>query len=168
VREWTLPLVIDADGLGLLGTEAPALLNGAAGPRVLTPHPGEMGRLVSLSTAEIAADRLGVARRLAAASGAIVVLKGARTVIATAAGEAFINPTADPALGTAGSGDVLTGVTVGLLAQGLSPIDAARAAVFVHGAAADEAKRAVGSRLIMAGDLPLAIARVLERMVSAG
>jgi hydroxyethylthiazole kinase-like uncharacterized protein yjeF len=168
VREWTLPLVIDADGLSLLGTEAPALLNGAAGPRVLTPHPGEMGRLVSLSTAEIAADRLGVARRLAAASGAIVVLKGARTVIATPAGEAFINPTADPALGTAGSGDVLTGVTVGLLAQGLSPIDAARAAVFVHGAAADEAKRAVGSRLIMAGDLPLAIARVLERMVSAG
>jgi NAD(P)H-hydrate epimerase len=161
-REWTLPLVIDADGLSLLGTEAAAVLNGAAGPRVLTPHPGEMARLIGRPTSDIAADRLGVARGLAQASGAVVVLKGARTVVATPGGEAFINPTADPALGTAGSGDVLTGVIVGLLAQGLSPIDAARAAVFVHGAAADEARRALGSRLLVAGDLPVAIARVIE------
>jgi NAD(P)H-hydrate epimerase len=163
--ELTLPLVIDADGLSLLATDVAAALKGAAAPRVLTPHPGEMARLTGLSTAQIAGDRLGVARRLAAECGVVVVLKGARTVVADPSGEAFINPTADPALGTAGSGDVLTGVILGLLAQGLSARDAAICGVFIHGAAAAEAKRAVASRFIVAGDLPLAVARELERLL---
>jgi hydroxyethylthiazole kinase-like uncharacterized protein yjeF len=166
-REIPLPLVIDADGLNLLGTEAAAVLERAAGPRVLTPHPGEMARLLGIETAAVSANRMGVARQLSAASGSIVVLKGARTVIATPAGEAFVNPTADPALGTAGSGDVLTGVITGLLAQGLSALDAARAGVFVHGAAAAVAREELGTRNLAAGDLPLAIARVIERLLES-
>jgi hydroxyethylthiazole kinase-like uncharacterized protein yjeF len=160
--ELPLPLVIDADGLTLLAGEAGKLLAGAAAPRVLTPHPGEMARLTGLDTVAVQRDRLGVARALAAASGAVVVLKGARTIVAAPDGEAYINPAADPSLGTAGSGDVLTGVITGLLAQGLAPLDAARAGVFVHGEAAAEARRQLGSRNLMAGDLPDAIARVLE------
>jgi ADP-dependent NAD(P)H-hydrate dehydratase / NAD(P)H-hydrate epimerase len=164
-REMPVPLVIDADGLNLLGTDAAAVLKTAAGPRVLTPHPGEMARLLGIDTAAVTADRLGVARKLAADSRAIVVLKGARTVVATPRGEAFVNPTADPALGTAGSGDVLTGVITGLLAQGVPPLDAALAGVFVHGAAAAVARQELGTRNLTAGDLPLAVARSIERLL---
>lgn len=161
--ELPLPLVIDADGLNLLGTEAPAVLRGAPGPRVLTPHPGEMGRLVALPSAEVQRDRLAVARRLAAETDAVVVLKGARTIVAAPDGTASINPAADPALATAGSGDVLTGVVGALLAQGVGPYDAARAAVFVHGEAAVLAAEALGARTIVATDLLDSVARAFER-----
>ena len=109
------PMVIDADALNALGTEAPKILSGAPAPRVLTPHPGEMGRLLGISIAEVQSDRLAHARALAAATGAIVVLKGARTIVAAPDGQAYINPIACSALATAGSGDVLTGVTGALL-----------------------------------------------------
>lgn len=158
-----VPVVVDADALNLLGTEAPRLLTGAAAPRVLTPHPGEMARLVGGTTAQVQGDRLGQARRLAAATGAVVVLKGARTIVAVADGTAFINPTANPSLGTAGSGDVLAGAIGALLAQGLPAAQAACAAVFLHGAAADQATAALGTRLLVAGDLPDALARVFEQ-----
>jgi NAD(P)H-hydrate epimerase len=134
---------------------------------VLTPHPGEMARLCGSSVAAIAADRVGVSRRLAGATGAVVVLKGARTIIAAPNGELFVNPTADPALGTAGSGDVLTGIITGFLCQGCSALDAARNGVFVHGLAADEARSVMGTSLLTAGDLPLAAARVIERLHNA-
>jgi hydroxyethylthiazole kinase-like uncharacterized protein yjeF len=160
--ELPLPLVVDADALNLLGTEAAALLARAPAPRVVTPHPGEMARLVGASTGEVQRDRLGHARRLAAAANAVVVLKGARTVVAAPDGSAFVNPAANPSLGTAGSGDVLTGLIGALLAQGLSALDAARAGVHVHGLAAEEAARALGTGNLIAGDLPVAIARVLE------
>ena len=168
VAELPLPLVVDADGLNLLGTEAAALARGAAAPRVLTPHPGEMARLVGATTAEVQADRLGQARRLAAAANAVVVLKGARTVIAAPDGTAHINPAANPSLGTAGSGDVLTGVIAALLGQGLPALDAARAGVHLHGLAADEAAATLRTRHLIAGDLPEAIARVLDAQLGAG
>jgi NAD(P)H-hydrate epimerase len=168
VRELPLPLVVDADGLNLLGTEAAALARAAPAPRVFTPHPGEMARLVGATTAEVQADRLGQARRLAAAAGAVVVLKGARTVIAAPDGGAHVNPAANPSLGTAGSGDVLTGVIVALCGQGLPALDAARAGVHLHGLAADDAARVLGSRHLVAGDLPEAIARVSEVQLRAG
>jgi NAD(P)H-hydrate epimerase len=167
-RELPLPLVIDADGLNLLGPDGVAELGGAPAPRLLTPHPGEMARLTRLSTEAVQADRLGVARKLARASGAVVVLKGARTVIALPDGTGFVNPAADPALGTAGSGDVLTGVLGGLLAQGLPAADAARAGVYAHGRAARVARQRAGTRNLIAGDLPEAIARVLEQLIRAG
>jgi NAD(P)H-hydrate epimerase len=160
--ELPLPLVIDADALNLLGPEAAALCKGASAARVLTPHPGEMARLAGVSTAEVQGDRLGHARRLAAASGAVVVLKGARTIVAAPDGTAHVNPAATSSLGTAGSGDVLTGVIAALACQGLAALDAARVGVHIHGLAAHEAARALGSRNLIAGDLPEAIARVVE------
>ncbi len=162
--ELPLPLVIDADGLNHLASEAPAWLARAPAARVLTPHPGEMARLLGTSTEAVQSDRLGVARRLAAATGAVVVLKGARSVIALADGRAWLNPAADPSLGTAGSGDVLTGVIAALLAQRLPAAEAALLGVFVHGESAAEARAALGLRHLVAGDLPEAVARVLARL----
>jgi NAD(P)H-hydrate epimerase len=162
VAELPLPMVVDADGLNLLGTEAASFVARAQSPRVLTPHPGEMARLRGCTIAEIQKDRLGAARHLAAAANAVVVLKGARTIIATPDGTAFVNPTANPALGTAGSGDVLSGAIASLLAQGLDAKDAAVAGVFLHGMAADVATRALGGSHLMASDLPDAIARACE------
>jgi NAD(P)H-hydrate epimerase len=166
VAELSLPLVVDADALNLLGQDAAQIASFAPAARIFTPHPGEMARLCGLPIAEIAKDRLGHARQLAKQSRAVVILKGARTVIAMPDGTAFINPAANPSLGTAGSGDVLTGVIASLLAQGLPPADAACAGVFVHGQSADVAIAALGSHNLMASDLPDAIARTLEKLRS--
>jgi NAD(P)H-hydrate epimerase len=162
VGELPLPLVVDADALNLLGADAATVARGAPGARVLTPHPGEMARLCGISTAEVQADRLGHARRLAEASRAVVVLKGARTVVAEPDGTAHVDPAANPALGTAGSGDVLTGVIAALCCQGLAAADAARVGVHLHGLAADQAIAALGTRHLVAGDLPEGVARALE------
>jgi NAD(P)H-hydrate epimerase len=166
VAELPIPLVVDADALNLLGEDVSHVASSAHAVRILTPHPGEMARLCGLPVSEIVKDRLGHARRLAERSRAVVVLKGARTVIALSDGTAHINPTANPALGTAGSGDVLTGVIASLLAQGLQAADAACAGVFVHGESAETAIRTLGSHNLMAGDLPDAIARTLEGLRS--
>ena len=166
VAELPIPLVVDADALNLLGEDAARVAVSAHAARILTPHPGEMARLCGLPIAEIMKDRLGHARRLAERSRAVVVLKGARTVIASPEGTAHINPTANAALGTAGSGDVLTGVIASLLAQGLAAPDAACAGVFVPGESAENAIRTLGSHNLMAGDLPDAIARTLEGLRS--
>jgi hydroxyethylthiazole kinase-like uncharacterized protein yjeF len=165
--ELPVPLVLDADALNLLGADAAAACKRAPAARVLTPHPGEMARLTGRTTAEVQRDRLGTARRLATSSSAIVILKGARTVIAQPDETAYVNPAADPALGTAGSGDVLSGVLAGLLAQGLGASAAAQLGVFAHGRAGQEAAALQGSRHILAGDLPEAVARVLERLTVA-
>jgi NAD(P)H-hydrate epimerase len=163
----TRPMVLDADALNALGTAAPAVLAPAPAPRVLTPHPAEMGRLTGLSTADVQADRLGVARRLAAATGAIVVLKGARTVIAAPDGRAFVSPIACAALATAGSGDVLCGMVGALLAGGAEPLAAAQVAVFVHGLAGEALSVDLGDG-VAAGDLPIAIASVIARLQHRG
>src|SRR5207302_5654525 len=117
------PIVVDADGLGALAGSIERLAT-AKGPRVLTPHPGEMARLLGMETAEVQADRIAAARSLAARTGAMVALKGARTVIATPRGTIYLNPTGNPALAVGGTGDVLTGLCGALLAQGLAPLDA--------------------------------------------
>jgi hydroxyethylthiazole kinase-like uncharacterized protein yjeF len=156
-----VPMVLDADALNLLGTEIGRVLSITNAPRILTPHPGEMSRLTGRRIDEIQADRLGMARELAARAKAVVVLKGARTLVAAPDGTVYINPTATGALATAGSGDVLTGVIGALLAQGLEPIAAARASVFIHGAAGEAVAARLGSGL-NAGDLPDAIASVIH------
>jgi len=156
-----VPMVLDADALNLLGTEIVRVLNITPAPRILTPHPGEMARITGRRIDEIEADRLGVARDLAIRTKAVVVLKGARTLVAAPDGTVYVNPTATGALATAGSGDVLTGLIGALLAQGMAPVAAACAGVFIHGAAGE----AVGARLgsgLMAGDLPDAIAAVIQ------
>ena len=161
------PMVLDADALNALGADAPSVLAPAPAARVLTPHPAEMGRLTGLSTADVQADRLGVARRLAAGARAIVVLKGARTVIAAPDGRAFVSPIACAALATAGSGDVLCGVVGALLAGGAEPLAAAQMAVFVHGAAGEALSVDLGDG-VAAGDLPLAIASAIARLQHRG
>jgi hydroxyethylthiazole kinase-like uncharacterized protein yjeF len=163
----TRPMVLDADALNALGTDAPSVLAPAPAPRVLTPHPAEMGRLTGLSTAAVQADRPGVARRLAEAAGAIVVLKGARTVIAAPDGRVFVSPIACAALATAGSGDVLCGVIGALLAGGADALSAAQIAVFVHGLAGEALAIELGDG-VAAGDLPIAIASVIARLQHRG
>jgi NAD(P)H-hydrate epimerase len=159
----TLPMVIDADGLNALGTEATEILSHAPARRVLTPHPGEMGRLLGISTADVQSDRLDRARSLATGSNAVVVLKGAHTIVAAPSGQVFVNPAATSALATAGSGDVLTGVIGALLARGLDALTAAQVGVYVHGAAGEGLAPRLGDG-VLAGDLPLAIAEVMARL----
>lgn len=153
VTESEQPMVIDADGLNCIG-EKFSLIKERKAPTIVTPHPGEMARLTGQTSADIQKDRIGAAISYANKSGAIVVLKGAGTVIATPEGEVYINPTGNNGLATAGAGDVLAGIIAGLLAQGVTPIAAAFAGVYIHGALADE-YRDQGSdpRSLIAGDL---------------
>jgi hydroxyethylthiazole kinase-like uncharacterized protein yjeF len=145
VRDCPLPMVVDADGLNSLAAVMPAAF---AGPRVFTPHPGEMARLLGRPVG----DRIADARSLAAATGAIVVLKGHRTVIATPDGRAAINPTGSPAMATAGSGDILTGLLAALLATA-PPWEATLAAVYLHGLAGELAAAELTERCVIATDL---------------
>ena len=146
------PMVIDADGLNNLAGDT-AGLKDAAAPRILTPHPGEMARLVGLTTPEVQARRLDLARETAAKFGVTLVLKGAQTVVAAPDGRASLNSTGNPALASGGTGDVLTGLIGGFLAQGLAPWDAARLGVYLHGLAADYFVSRHGPRGMIAGDL---------------
>lgn len=167
VKEVKVPLVLDADGLNLLGDQGARMLSAAAAPRVVTPHPGEMARLVGGGTADVQRARVETARAFAAASKAIVVLKGPRTLIAAPDGALFVNPAIEPALGTAGSGDVLTGVVGALLAQGLAPLEAAIAGVFLHGRAGALVGRTHGAPGAIAGDLPEAVASARLSLTAA-
>ncbi len=162
-----VPLVIDADGLNALAGDL-APLSRAAAPVVLTPHPGEMARLLGTSVTAVQQDRVASARALAQVAGAHVVLKGARTVIAHPDGGVEINPTGNPGMAAAGMGDVLTGVVAGLLAQGASPQDACRAAVWLHGDAADEAARRRGPRGYLAGEVIDVLPRRIARRLAPG
>jgi len=158
-----IPAVLDADALNVLASE-PAAIARAAGPVVITPHPGEASRLLGSTVANIEADRIAAARALAARTRAVVVLKGARTIVCdgTSGGHhCSINPTGGPALATGGSGDVLAGTIGALLAQGISAVNAARAGVFVHGAAGDQLTEVHGARGVMSSDLPVAIASAI-------
>jgi ADP-dependent NAD(P)H-hydrate dehydratase / NAD(P)H-hydrate epimerase len=132
LEEAMAPLVIDADGLNAIAKKITVLKNIKA-PAVLTPHPGEMGRLMGRSTQAIQMDRIESARAFSLEHGVIVVLKGARTVIAEPGGAVYINPTGNPGMASGGMGDVLTGMIAGLVAQGLEPLQAAQLAVFTHG-----------------------------------
>jgi ADP-dependent NAD(P)H-hydrate dehydratase / NAD(P)H-hydrate epimerase len=142
------PMVLDADAL--VGHIA-----GAAGRvRVLTPHPGEMARLTGKTTAEIQGDRVAAAREFAMARSVILVLKGERTVIAFPDGRVWINPTGTPAMGTGGTGDILTGMISGLLAQFPNqPAEAVAAAVYLHGLAGEIGARALGEKSLIATDI---------------
>jgi ADP-dependent NAD(P)H-hydrate dehydratase len=144
-------LVVDADALNALSDHRNVLAD-HAGPRILTPHPGEMARLVGCSTGEIQADRERHAGELAEATGAVVVLKGHQTVIA-GEGQLAINTTGNPGMATGGSGDVLTGITVAIAAQGLAAYDAARLATYVHGLAGDVQAEQLGMVSLIARDL---------------
>jgi NAD(P)H-hydrate epimerase len=161
-----VPAVIDADGLNGLArlgewwTDAPRL--------ILTPHPGEMARLSGKSIAEIQRDRVGTARSYSALWGAVVVLKGAGTVIAFPEGDAWINPTGGPNLATGGTGDVLSGVIAGLLAQGADQREAAISGVYLHGLAGDRLAEGQGDAGTLASDLLTEIPRARQALQRGG
>ena len=133
---WNGPLLLDADAVNLLAGH-PERLTAREIPAVLTPHPGELARLLGTSTEKVLADRLDAAREAASRAGAIIVAKGYGTIIAEPGGQAWINPTGDVGLASGGSGDVLTGAIGALLAQGLEPIRAALVGCWLHGRAGE-------------------------------
>lgn len=156
---WDRPLVMDADALW-----PEVLANKAAGPRILTPHPGEMGRILSRTSADIQRNRIETAREGATSLGHLLVLKGARTVVADPSGAYGINVCGHAAMATAGAGDVLAGIIGGLLAQGLSPREAASQGVAIHGLTGQRAAQYGHVRALLATDLlqhlPEAIAQL--------
>ncbi len=157
------PAVVDADALNALA-EQRKLLGRLRAALVLTPHLAEMSRLTGLTVEAIEADREGVAARFAQEWHQVVVLKGARTVIADPEGKVVVNPHSNPALASAGTGDVLSGIIGGLLAQGQPPFVAAVTGVFLHGAAGDEASSRMGDAGVLASDLLPLIPLVIRRL----
>ena len=159
------PVVLDADGLTAFAPpqgDLAAALRDARGPRVLTPHLGEMARLTGEMPSTLEARRIDAAREWAKRWGCVLVLKGAPTVVAAPDGRVSVNPTGNAGMATAGMGDVLTGVTAALLAQHLAPYDAARLAVFAHGLAGDMAASEVGPVGLVAGDVAERLPRALR------
>jgi hydroxyethylthiazole kinase-like uncharacterized protein yjeF len=153
-RAISVPLVVDAGALGALALEPEFLEQKEKGaPLILTPHPGEMGRLAGYSTADVQKQRWALAAEKAQAWQAVVVLKGAHTVTALPGGELFINPTGNPLLSTAGTGDLLTGLITALAAQGLEAGKAALCGAYLHGLAADLLQVHAGPCGFMAGDV---------------
>src|SRR5207249_2549632 len=147
-----VPKVVDADALNALA-QSPAVLKKLPGAMVLTPHPGEMGRLVGKSAKEVQAQRWEVARGFVQEYGVVTVLKGAGTVVADQSGKLWINSTGNPGMAKGGMGDALTGIIGALLAQGLETMDAAKAGVFIHGRAGDLAAEKCGETAMFATDL---------------
>ncbi len=160
-----LPIVLDADGINALAGQ-PDLLGRAGGPVILTPHPGELSRLLGLPREEILRRRIPLAQEVTRRFGVTLILKMARTIVASADGTAAIVPTGNPGMATGGTGDVLTGLVAGLLAQGAAPGLAAQAAAYVHGLAGDLAAARLTQEAMLAGDLleevPEAIRRVKQ------
>ena len=168
-RACPVPLVVDADGLNALaplGADAKANLRRPA-PTILTPHPGEMARLLGRTTADVQRDRPSAATGLAGRTGAIVVLKGERTLVAEPNGRAAIVPCGNPGMATGGTGDVLAGVVGSLLARH-GALVAATAAAYVHGRAGDLAAERWGEEGLTAGDLAEALPLAIERIRAGG
>jgi hydroxyethylthiazole kinase-like uncharacterized protein yjeF len=164
VRRIPLPVVVDADGLNALCGHLDALQKAPA-PRLLTPHPGEMGRLLNRSVRKIQEDRIGSALALAAQTGAYVTLKGAGTLVAHPDGHVGMIPTGNPAMASAGMGDVLTGILAGLIAQGVPPFEAMQLGAYLHGWIADEWAAEIGERGLVATDLLAKIPSDLEKIL---
>ena len=173
VEKYAMPLVIDADGLNAFDGLS-TRLEGSKRTLVLTPHPGEMSRLSGISTTDIQRDRVGVARQFAKSHRCILVLKGHRTLIALPDGTIWVNTTGNPGMATGGSGDVLTGMVAGFMAQAHSMANEDRwvratfAAVYLHGLAGDVAREKVGEHSLIAGDiianLPEAFKRARQQL----
>ena len=159
-----IPMVVDADGLNNIAGELKSLKNTET-PIILTPHPGEMARLLNTRVSQVQQDRINCARDFAVDCNVHVILKGARTVIAHPDGRVFINATGNAGMASGGMGDVLTGMIAGLVVQGLSPEAAAHAGVYLHGAAADSLARKMGPFGYLAGDLMTAIPGVIKKVV---
>ncbi len=169
VEKYSVPIVLDADGLNAFDGMADKLI-GKGRALVITPHPGEMARLTGLSIPEVQRDRIGIARTFAREHEVIVVLKGHRTLIAQPDGEVWVNTTGNPGMATGGTGDVLTGMAAGMMAQNPQRvIEAVTAAVHLHGLAGDVACETMGEQSLVATDLIKAMPEAFRRVrVQAG
>ncbi|HXI82523.1 MAG TPA: NAD(P)H-hydrate dehydratase [Verrucomicrobiae bacterium] len=152
VSSCPLPMVVDADALNAMA-QGVAALKKLQKPLVLTPHPGEMARLISKTAKEVQADRWGMARGFAQEYGVVMVLKGAGTVVTDKSGGLWVNSTGNPGMAKGGMGDALTGIIGAFLAQGMGTLDAVRAGVFLHGLAGDLANEKLGARAMLTTDL---------------
>ncbi|MDI6783971.1 MAG: NAD(P)H-hydrate dehydratase, partial [bacterium] len=152
VTQTSLPMVIDADGITAIAEDL-SVLKQAKAPIILTPHPGEMARLLHSISKMVQTDRIELARQFAQEYKVILVLKGARTVIANPTGQVYINPTGNPGMASGGIGDVLTGLIAGFLAQKLSPLNSALLSVYLHGLAADLAVEQLTQYCLIASDI---------------
>lgn len=164
------PVVVDADGLNAFssGERVLSRLRSSAWPLVLTPHPGEAARLLGTSVSAVQQDRLGSARSLAKRTGAVIVLKGHRTLVADPEGRVAINSRGNPGMATGGTGDVLTGVVGAFLARGLDGDAASRLAVFVHGDAGDRAASELGQEGLIASDIVQRLTTSLRELAGPG
>jgi ADP-dependent NAD(P)H-hydrate dehydratase / NAD(P)H-hydrate epimerase len=168
------PVVLDADGINVLAGRAEVLrqrwkrMDPETAPVILTPHPGEMARLMGVSVSEIQNDRLGMTLRLADEYQVHVLLKGAQSLVATPDGDLYVNPTGNPGMATGGVGDVLTGFIGGLLAQRVSAAEAAITGVFLHGLAGDLAMARARTVALRAEHLLDPLARLLARLTNGG
>ncbi|MFQ5667165.1 MAG: NAD(P)H-hydrate dehydratase [Candidatus Binatia bacterium] len=163
IEKIALPMVVDADALTCVARQL-EILHGAQAAVLLTPHPGEMARLLGSDAASVQADRVATARTFAAAHDCTLVLKGARSVIAAADGSAWINPTGNPGMASGGMGDALAGILGGLLAQGLTPAAAACLGVYLHGAVADQVAATTGQFGLLASDVIAGVPAGLARL----
>jgi NAD(P)H-hydrate epimerase len=152
INALNLPIIVDADGLTALAT-APKTLPLKDRAPILTPHPGEMARLIGSSAKEVQEDRIGISRTFSHSRNVFLVLKGHRTLIATPQKEIYINPTGNPGMATGGTGDVLTGMIGGLICQGWDIPKSLQTAVYLHGLAGDIVAREKGERALVATDL---------------
>jgi len=167
LRKIQLPVVLDADGINALEGKYKEL-SALKTSLVITPHPGEMARLLGISSKEVQANRVSTAESAARETGAVIVLKGAGTVVAAPEGITYINPVGNSGMGTAGSGDVLTGIIASLIAQGMSPREAAVAGVYLHGICGDYTREEKGERGMLAGDMVSVIPFVLNQLEIGG
>jgi hydroxyethylthiazole kinase-like uncharacterized protein yjeF len=163
IRNTELPAVIDADGLSALAGKMASIRKDRKA-LILTPHPGEMARLLQTSVQEIQMNRIQVARNFAEENGLILVLKGARSIVASPEGDIFINATGNPGMASGGMGDVLTGMIGGFLAQGFLPLEAAKLGVYLHGLVGDFVASRKGERGMVATDLVEETPRVLRAL----
>jgi NAD(P)H-hydrate epimerase len=163
VKNSKQPVVLDADGLNAFEGHTQEL-NGKGRSLVITPHPGEMARLLGCTIAEVQKDRINAARKFAREHELIVVLKGHRTLIAQPGGEVWVNTTGNPGMSTGGTGDILTGMVAGCIAQNPKRIfEAVIAAVYLHGLAGDVACEAIGEHSLVATDLLKALPEAFRR-----
>jgi ADP-dependent NAD(P)H-hydrate dehydratase / NAD(P)H-hydrate epimerase len=166
ISQCVIPMVVDADGINIIAEDPDILLKRQA-DIILTPHPGEMARLLNTTPTDIQSDRIGHARQFAEKYKVCLVLKGARTVIARPDGHVYINSTGNSGMASAGMGDVLTGMIAGFMAQGYAPDEAARIGVYLHGDAADAMAREKGPMGYIAGDVMAALPAAMGRLMAA-
>jgi NAD(P)H-hydrate epimerase len=164
ILESQIPVVVDADGINNLAGQM-QILKKAHVPIILTPHPGEMARLLDVNVGNIQQDRINCARKVAVDLNVHVVLKGARTVIAHPDGRIFINATGNAGMASGGMGDVLTGIIAGQIVQGFSPESAAHIGVYVHGAAADYLAHTIGPYGYLAGEVMHAVPGEIKKIM---